>query len=92
MNWQHIARECVVHLPYVSLIYPMCRSPDLGSVLLFVYPDLEATAKEMTPSAFSPMPRSSTLRCWLETSVLEKRRLEERVWEPSTLEVSKAMQ
>jgi hypothetical protein len=53
---------------------------------------LETMAKAMTPFVFFPMPRSSTLRSLVKKSVLEKRRLEERAWEPSTLEVSKATQ
>jgi hypothetical protein len=44
---------------------------------------LETIAKAMTTFAFFLMPRSSTL---LKKWVLEKRRLEESAWEPSTLE------
>ena len=48
MNWWHIAHECVVYLPNVSVYDPMWHWPDLRSVLLLVYTDIR-TLVEITP-------------------------------------------
>jgi len=58
--------ECVILLSYVSLSYPMCRWPDLGSVPLFVYTGVERRRKEGDPQT-RPVTFLShrTLKIWL---------------------------
>jgi len=39
-HWNGGTHKCVGYSPYVSLYYPMCCWPDLGSVLLLVYTEV----------------------------------------------------
>lgn len=54
--------------------------------------NLDTMANAMTPLAFLPIPRSSTLLEERKKSVLEKRRLEDRSCIPVLVLVSKATQ